>query len=241
MYQEVSMQWSNRIRRLAITLAASAAIGTQGASAGSSNDIVLVPPAGLPELARKAGEAMFLREAHDGRTVLYIEQDQGTVLAILDVTDPRHVKSDGSVRLDVPGVFDFISDLGSRAALIRFRQGQGSAVLDFHDDKRPSLKIIQGIPMQGSLVRLGNDGFAVTSPVEATPALSDSFVDTSVIDIANLPDRVRVFDVKRVREEITNEETGTTFLLADDGLYLVRRPSVERDKESRELAARDAG
>ena len=46
---------------------------------------------------------------------------------------------------------------------------------------------------------------------------------------------------KRVREEITNEETGTTFLLADDGLYLVRRPSVERDKESRELAARDAG
>ena len=49
------------------------------------------------------------------------------------------------------------------------------------------------------------------------------------------------FDVKRVREEITNEETGTTFLLADDGLYLVRRPSVERDKESRELAARDAG
>ncbi len=62
-----------------------------------------------------------------------------------------------------------------------------------------------------------------------------------MIDIANLPDRVRVFDVKRVREEITNEETGTTFLLADDGLYLVRRPSVERDKESRELAARDAG
>jgi len=240
MDQEVSRQWSHRIRRLAITLVASAAIGTQGASAGSSNNIVLVPPAGLPELARKAGEAMFLREAHDGRTVLYIEQDQGTALAILDVTDPRHVTSDGSVRLDVPGVFDFISDLGSRAALIRFRQGQGSAVLDFHNDKRPSLKIIQGIPMQGSLVRLGNDGFTVTSPVEATP-LSDSFVDTSVIDIANLPDRVRVFDVKRVREEITNEETGTTFLLADDGLYLVRRPSVERDKESRELAARDAG
>jgi len=95
--------------------------------------------------------------------------------------------------------------------------------------------------MQGSLVRLGNDGFTVTSPAEATSALSDSLVDTSVIDIANLPDRVRVFDVKRVREEITNEETGTTFMLADDGLYLVRRPSVERDKESRELAARDAG
>src|SRR5438874_11613778 len=117
MYQEVSMQCSNRIRRLAVTLVASSAIGTQGASAGSSNDIVLVPPAGLPELARKAGEAMFLREAHDGRTGLYIEQEQGTVLAILYVTDPRHVKSHGSVRIDVPGVFDFIFDFGSRAAL----------------------------------------------------------------------------------------------------------------------------
>src|SRR5207249_7751984 len=104
MYQEVSMPWSNRIRRLAITLVASAAIGTQGARAGSSNNIVLVPPAGLPELAQKAGEAMFLREAHDGRTVLYMEQDQGTALAILDVTDPRHVQSVGTLRLDVPGV-----------------------------------------------------------------------------------------------------------------------------------------
>src|SRR5205823_9022985 len=55
------------------SLVASAAIGTQGASAGSSNNIVLVPPAGLPESARKAGEAMFLHEAHDGRTDLYIE------------------------------------------------------------------------------------------------------------------------------------------------------------------------
>jgi len=74
---------------------------------------------------------MFLREAHDGRTVLYIEQDQGTALAILDVTDPRHVKSDGSVRLDAPGYFDFISDLGSRAALIRFAKDKEARCLTF--------------------------------------------------------------------------------------------------------------
>jgi len=49
-----------------------------------------------------------------------------------------------------------------------------------------------------------------------------------VIDIANLPDRVSAFDVKRVREEITNEETGTTFLLADDGyIWSDGRPSSE--------------
>src|SRR5437899_12807136 len=106
MYQEVSMQWSNRIRRLAVTLVASAAIGTQRASAGSSNNIVLVPPAGLPELGGKAGEAMLLREAHDGRTVLYIEQEQGTALTILHVTDARHATTEASVTQDVLGTFD---------------------------------------------------------------------------------------------------------------------------------------
>ena len=30
-----------------------------------------------------------------------------------------------------------------------------------------------------------------------------------------------------VRQEITNAETGTTFLLTADGLYLIRRPAVE--------------
>src|SRR5205085_10129452 len=99
MCQEVSMQWSNRIRRLAITLVASAAIGTQGASAGSSNNIVLVPPAGLADSARKAGETICLREAHDGRTGRYMEQDWGTALAILDVTDRPHVNRDVSVAL----------------------------------------------------------------------------------------------------------------------------------------------
>ena len=36
-----------------------------------------------------------------------------------------------------------------------------------------------------------------------------------------------VFDVKQVREEVTNPGTGTTFLLTGSGLFLVRRPAVE--------------
>ncbi len=38
-----------------------------------------------------------------------------------------------------------------------------------------------------------------------------------------------VYEVKQVRQEITNHETGTTFLLAADGLYLIRRPTVEKE------------
>jgi hypothetical protein len=38
-----------------------------------------------------------------------------------------------------------------------------------------------------------------------------------------------VADVKQVREKIRNDETGTTFLLTADGLYLIRRPAVEEE------------
>jgi hypothetical protein len=47
-------------------------------------------------------------------------------------------------------------------------------------------------------------------------------------------DFTRVFDVKEVREEVTKYDTGTTFLLTERGLYLVRRPLIETDNEYRE-------
>src|ERR1017187_2198285 len=83
---------------------------------------------------------MFLHEANDGRTLLYIERNQGTRLAIFDVTDPSHVKSEGSVHLDAPETFDFVSNLGNRATLVRFRHGHGNAVLDLYNARLPTLK-----------------------------------------------------------------------------------------------------
>jgi hypothetical protein len=49
------------------------------------------------------------------------------------------------------------------------------------------------------------------------------------VDTANTHEPNRVYDVKQVRQQITNDETGTTFLLAADGLYLIRRPAVEEE------------
>jgi hypothetical protein len=40
--------------------------------------------------------------------------------------------------------------------------------------------------------------------------------------------------VKHVFEKITNSETGTMFLLATDGLYLIRRPAVEEEHDIHE-------
>jgi hypothetical protein len=47
--------------------------------------------------------------------------------------------------------------------------------------------------------------------------------DYQVAETANTPDLSHVLDVKQVREEVTNPGTGTTFLLTENGLLLIRR------------------
>jgi len=131
-----------------------------------------------------------------------------------------------------PETFDFVSNLGNRATLVRFRHGHGKAVLDLHNARLPTLKKIQGLLLQGPIMRLGNDGFTVASQADVPPTRTCAVVAAAVVDTPILPDLVRVLDVKRIREEITDEDSGTTFLLAEDGLYLIRRWATEWDKES---------
>jgi hypothetical protein len=84
-------------------------------------------------------------------------------------------------------------------------------------------------------MRLGDDGYSVTNAVsiqaDAQPAR-----DYKVVDSANSQELNRVVDVKGVREEIAKNDMGTTFLLNEGGLYLIRRPGVEMVKKFRELA-----
>jgi len=148
----------NRIAQLTFTAVAALTLaGHAEARNHPSNKITLVRPADLPELARVPGQAMLLHATGDGRTHLYIEQNHGARMAIFDVADPAHVKEEGSVHVDAPGAFDFVSSLGDYAELVRFRNGQGEAVLNLHKVKVPTLNTIQGLDSQGSTERLGDD------------------------------------------------------------------------------------
>jgi hypothetical protein len=214
-----------------IALVATGTLAAPAAYSRSSNNLIVVPPADLPELARQTGEAMFLHETFDGRTHLYIEQNHGAQLAIFDVTDPGHVKIEGSAQIDAPGPFDFVSSLGDRAEVIQFRQGQGSAVLDLHKVNVPTLTKVQGLTLQGATMALGDDGFIVTSRADSK---AQSAQDAQVVVTASRGDPNHIFDIGEVRQELTKHDTGTTFLLTQSGLYIVRRPLVERENELRE-------
>lgn len=230
MRRTVSSKLSKSSRQMAIAIVASGVVAATVVHANPSSNIVLVPPSDLPELARQSGDAMLLHETPDGRALLYIEQKQGARLATFDVTDPVHIKGEGSVQLDAPGPFDFVLPLGKKAELIRFRQGHEDAILDLHKEKVPNFKIVQGLTLQGPIKRLGNDGFTVTSQAPRIQSVQD----IQVVETANTQDLSHVFDVKQVREQVTNADTGTTYLLTENGLFLIRRPAVESEKMRRE-------
>jgi hypothetical protein len=131
MKESTKQMLSKYLQRVAIA-AVTSGMAAGFALAVPSGDLIVVPPTKLPASAQQSGEAMLIHETIDGTTLLYIEQNQGSRLAIFDVTDPAQIKSAGSVEVDAPGPFDFVYGLGSRAELIRFRQSQGNAVLDLH-------------------------------------------------------------------------------------------------------------
>jgi hypothetical protein len=231
MKETMSSRSSKFVRRAVIAIIATGTLAAPAAYSRTSNNLVVVPPIDLPELARQTGEAMLLHDTIDGRTHLYIEQNHGARLAIFDVTDPNHVKGEGSAQIGAPGPFDFVSSLGDRAEVVRFRQGQGSGVLDLHKANVPTLTKVQGLTLQGATMALGDDGFIVTSRADSD---AQSARDVQVVVTASSGDLNRVVDVKEVRQELTKHDTGTTFLLTQSGLYVVRRPVVERQNELRE-------
>ena len=221
-----------RITQLTLGVVAAFTSTSQADARSRADRVVVVRPAELPELAQVPGQAMALHTTGDGRTLLYIEQNHGTRLAIFDVTDPAHVKQEGQARVDAPGSFDFVSSLGDNRELVRFRHGQGEAVLNLRKEKAPTLTAIQGLDSKGSIERLGEDGLLIAD----RPSLQSDANDPNyqVVDLSKPLRPNPAVDVKHVFEKITNDETGTTFLLATDGLYLIRRPAVEEEHDIHE-------
>src|ERR1700712_6026226 len=94
-----------------------------------------------PLAATKDAQDILLHADDNGSTYLYVEQQQGALLSVYDVTDPAHMKLDASVETGARGSYDFVSGIGN-SELVAFRDGSGSAVLDLHKAKAPKLAMI---------------------------------------------------------------------------------------------------
>jgi hypothetical protein len=186
----------------------------------------------LPEQAQTPGNSLFLHSNSAGSTYLYIEQQRGARLSVFDVTDPARIKLVVSTPLAAKGAFDFVRPLGDDAELVYFRDSQKEAVLDLRKTKRPVLRMISTVTDLGSAETLGESALLVTSQShQYAPAVAR---DYRVIDIAaSVPTPLAT--IKDVQHRVTNDETGTTFLLSSDGLTVVRRPRVEEEYKTQQL------
>jgi hypothetical protein len=127
-------------------------------------------------------------------------------LATFDVTDPARITGQGSVQLSAFRPFDFIAPLGNQAE---------PAVMDLPWLRDPQLKTVPRLRLQDSI-------FTVAGQVDAPPLR-----DYPVIDTLTAYELSRIFDVKQVRAELTKDDTGTTIMLTDSGLSVIRQPAVE--------------
>lgn len=210
--------FSSTLMAASLLLAIAAAAEAQIAS--RSRNVVVVQPASLPTLAQQPGIAFQLYAgSSDGSCYLYIEQNRGDRLLILDVSDPGHVRLVKAVPLTAPGPFDFAQSLGSSAFLLRFRNNREMAVLDLRKPKMPMLKVLPDLQNPGRIESLGDSAFLAMGQHEAAPAAPQ---DYKIFDLSNPADPTLLSTVKQVNGRLERTETGTTFLLGSDGLTIIR-------------------
>jgi hypothetical protein len=211
---------------LVVTAAVLATSPAEAKTRQTSNNLVVMEARDLPEQAQLPGNSLFLHSDNAGNTYLYVEQEHGARLSVFNVTDPARIKLVVSSPLATQGAFDFVRPLGYNAELVYFRDSQKEAVLDLRKAKRPVLRMIPATTDLGPAEPLGESGLlAADQPYRYVPAIGRNY---QVIDVAaSVPTQLAT--VEDVRHQVTNNETGTTFLLGPNGLTVVRRLSVENN------------
>jgi hypothetical protein len=214
----------------AFLIVGAATTQTQAATLRPHSKFIRVEtPTNNPQLLEDNPEAIYLRRTGDGRTLLYVEKHDGQGLAVLDVTDPAKIRRIADSELAVNSAFDIVQDVDDNAALIRFRDGSGTALLSFKHKRSPVVVSAPELAAAGSVETLGATGHLVADtggaprvPTDPTYEVMDTAVNTAPVLLGTIPN---------VTQWVTNEETGTLFLLNRHGVTVVRRLRVEQEHE----------
>ena len=199
-----------------------------------SKDIIIEQPKDLHEVAQTVGQAMEIRSLGNGSTYLYIEQQSLSRIAILDITDTAHIKAVGVVRIDAAGSYDFVRSLGGGTELISFRENKGAAILDFRNPKAPTLIHADALQQATRFDSIGDTGLLLNNaPRLGAAGLPHEY---QIIDCDDPRAPQVLLRVGGVEKKLVNPDTGTTFLLAADGLTVIRQPKVEEAYRAEQTA-----
>lgn len=218
--------------RFVVAVVFAATLMVQAHAKTQSKSVVLESPSDLPEIAQRPSEAMYLYDTEHGQTVLYLEQNAGRTLAILDVTDPARIRAIGQVSVDARGPYDFVRAASDSGALVEYRDHSGFAVVNFRKYKQPVLVETQWqYPAQAEA--LGRNSLLLS----ATPAPSIPVPDPpyQIVDVSNSDKPATLATIEGVQERLERRDTGTVFLLGSNGLTVVRNPQLEEENEIHQM------
>jgi hypothetical protein len=217
------------------TLLMAAVLATTGVSAKAavrahSKTILVESPSQLPVLAENGGEAMYLYDTGDGRTLLYIETQGGGELSALDVTDPAKITAVTQTQLATKTTFDFVQDVGGRGALIRYRDSSRVALLSFRKYKHPVLAEGPALDRADDSEALGQTGLLLTSVKLPSEPIREART-YKVLDTSNPSQPGLLASIPAVKQRLSKADTGTLFLLNSDGVTVIRRLRVEEEHQ----------
>ena len=215
---------------LLTTLVAAAGVHAQAATMPHSNTLRVETPASRPVLAQKNAEAIYLHKTGDGSALLYVETQDGRELSVLNVTDPARVQRIAQTSIPTDSAFDFVRDIDDDAALIRYRDNSGFALLNFKHDRHPVLLSAAALAQARGTEPLGQTGLLVTV-AENTPITAGDPKTYKVLNTANVSAPGLLATIPAVTQRVENTDTGTLFLLNNDGITMVRRLRVEEEHQ----------
>jgi hypothetical protein len=221
------MKMKNGMKKWMLVAIFAMIVSVQANASVHSKTIIVDLPSDLPEMAQRSSEAMYLHWTGGGQTLLYLEQDQGRTLAILDVTDLGAIRAVAQVSIAAPSPYDFVGNLRDSAVLIHYRDHSGFAVINLKKYKQPVLVEAPQFQHPAQVEPLGHDGLLLAS--SAHPVYQAEDPQYQVIDVSNPSKPAVLATVEGVKQRLERTETGTLFLLSDKGLTVVRRPSVEEE------------
>jgi hypothetical protein len=205
------------------------AIIVQANASGASKAIVVESASDLPELAQRPSEAMYLQHTVAGQAILYLEQDQGRKLAILDVTDPANIRAVGQASINAPSPFTFVQDMDDSTVLIDYRNHLGFAVISFKNYKHPALKNEPDYLHPANAESYGSNGVLMVSSNHSTAAAGDTQYE--VVSIPDPASPKPLATIPAVIQRLDREQTGTIVLLTDSGLTVVRCLAAEPEHQ----------
>jgi len=206
-----------------------ATVTVQASTQTRSRSIVVELPSDLPEMAQRKSEAMYLHDSEVGQTVLYLEQDQGRTLAILDITDLGTIRALPQVSIGARSTYDFVKNFGD-TVLIQYRDHSGFAIISFKRYKQPVLVEAPEFQQAAHTEALGRDGLLLASTSRTSAPIEDPQYE--VFDVSNPSKPVKLATVTGVKQRLDRAATCTVFLLSDTGLTVIRRPNVEQDHKN---------